>query len=86
MLLVGDSKSGKTSISNRIIETNLSYENKPTVGVDFHVKTFNHEGRAVKLKLWDTAGDDRFKSIVVPYYEKAQFAVAVYAPHNRASF
>ena len=84
--MVGDCKTGKTTISKRITEDGVGFLYEPTVGVDFFVKTLAYEGKSVKVKLWDTAGDGKFKDIVAKYYEKGQFVVVVYATNNRASF
>lgn len=39
-----------------------------TIGVDFEVITVVSKGIQVKLQIWDTGGEEVFKSIVTPYY------------------
>ena len=49
-----------------------------TIGVDFKVKTLEHDVKRVKTQIWDTAGQERFHSIVTSYYRGAQVIILVY--------
>jgi GTPase SAR1 family protein len=40
-----------------------------TIGVDFKIKTLNVDGTKIKMQIWDTAGQDRFKTITETYYK-----------------
>lgn len=57
-----------------------------TVGVEFGSRTIDVAGRQVKLQCWDTAGQDRFRSIVRCYYRGTAGALLVYDITRRASF
>jgi len=48
-----------------------------TIGVDFDVKTINIDDKALKMQLWDTAGQDRFRSITTSYYRGAHAILIV---------
>lgn len=86
ILLIGDSSVGKTSILLRYIDNTYSGEFQATIGVDFKVSTVKINSKVIKLQLWDTAGQDRFKNIVASYYRGAQGIFIVYDMTNRISF
>ena len=57
-----------------------------TIGVDFKIKTVEHNGMVVKLQIWDTAGQERFRTIAGSYYKGAQGIIIVYDITSRKSF
>jgi Ras-related protein Rab-1A len=86
ILLIGDSSVGKTSILLRYTDNKFIGEFQATIGVDFKVATKNIDNKVLKLQLWDTAGQDRFKNIVSTYYRGAQGIFIVFDVTNRVSF
>jgi Ras-related protein Rab-1A len=86
VLLIGDSSVGKTSVLLRYVDDKFNAEFQTTIGVDFKVSTFAMEGKSVKLQLWDTAGQDRFKNIVASYYRGAHGILLMFDITNAASF
>jgi len=80
ILLIGDSKSGKTAIAQRFGHNEFEQEYIPTIGVDFKTKNFEIQNQnstsfggkqLVRLQLWDSSGDDRFKTVTGCYYRGA---------------
>ncbi len=59
---------------------------KCTIGVDFLMKSVIIKGQTVKLQLWDTAGQEKYKSMVSSYYRGANVALIVFDITNRQSF
>merc|ERR1711879_190588 len=57
-----------------------------TVGVEFGSRTVDIVGKLIKLQCWDTAGQDRFRSIIRSYYRGAAGALLVYDITRRDSF
>ena len=86
VLLIGDSSVGKTSVLLRYVEDTFNHEFQTTIGVDFKISTFQLNGKIIKLQLWDTAGQDRFKNIVASYYRGAHGIVLAFDITNHASF
>jgi len=43
-------------------------ENDPTIGVEFGAKTITSKGKVIKLQIWDTAGQESFRSITRSYF------------------
>lgn len=56
LVFVGDQAVGKSSIITRFIKDQFDSTHNPTVGIDFVSKNLNIGGTAVRLQLWDTAG------------------------------
>lgn len=77
-IFLGDQGVGKTSILNRF--ANETYENnyKATIGLDFHTKNVLIEKKEVRLILYDTAGQEKFKSLIPMYLRDAKIIILVY--------
>lgn len=58
---------------------------QPTVGIDFLVKNVTHKGKTFRLQLWDTAGQQRFRSLIPNYLKDAKCALIVIDVTSRAS-
>ena len=58
---------------------------KPTVGIDFLVKNVTYHNKNYRLQLWDTAGQQRFRSLIPNYLKDAKCALIVIDTTNRAS-
>ena len=86
VVFVGDAGVGKTQIINKFVKNKFSNDYKPTIGVDFYFKTINSNGKIIKLQLWDTAGQKKFKTITKSYYKGAHLIVFVYAIDNENTF
>lgn len=78
ILIVGDSTVGKTSVLVRYVDDVFNSEFQTTIGVDFKVSTLQIEGKIVKLQLWDTAGQDRYRNIVSSYYRGAHGVILMF--------
>ena len=85
-IIVGDSSVGKSSLLYRYTEQDWNPHYIATIGVDFKVMTFERDSKIVKLQLWDTAGQDRFRTIVHTYYRGAHAVLLVFAVDDRESF
>jgi small GTP-binding protein len=57
-----------------------------TIGVEFGARMINIEGKQIKLQIWDTAGQEAFRSITRSYYRGAAGALLVYDITRRDTF
>ncbi len=57
-----------------------------TIGVDFKIKTMQIQDKTIKLTLWDTAGQDRFRTITSNYYKGSDGVIFAYSISDRNSF
>eukprot|EP01017_Pseudomicrothorax_dubius_P043253 TRINITY_DN716_c0_g7_i1.p1 TRINITY_DN716_c0_g7~~TRINITY_DN716_c0_g7_i1.p1 ORF type:complete len:226 (-),score=26.83 TRINITY_DN716_c0_g7_i1:71-748(-) len=71
VVLIGDSAVGKSSILIRFTDNTFTEYYKNTIGVDFKIKSLQLDNRLVKLQIWDTAGQEQFKTITSSYYKGA---------------
>ena len=86
LLMIGDSSVGKTSLVVRYDEDSFSTMFMTTIGVDYRDKLITLEGRDIKLQIWDTAGQESFRSITRSYYRGAAGALLVYDITRRETF
>ena len=90
MLLLGDSGVGKKSFVNRYFEGTMtpSYqtESMNTLGVDFKINTIEIKGHTIKIQVWNTAGQERFRTITSSYYKGAHAILVFYDCTDQASF
>lgn len=69
LILVGDSGVGKTSIILRYTEQVYNLHVSTSIGVDFKSKLINVKNIKVKLLIWDTAGQEKFRGIIPTVYK-----------------
>ncbi|KAL5255912.1 hypothetical protein ACHWQZ_G011210 [Mnemiopsis leidyi] len=86
LLLVGDSGVGKSCLMVRYSDDLYSGTYISTIGVDFKVKTVMHDGCTIKLMIWDTAGQEKFRSMTASYYRDAHGVMVVYDVTDPTSF
>ncbi|KAL4426472.1 hypothetical protein ABPG74_004478 [Tetrahymena malaccensis] len=86
ILLIGNSGVGKTCMLMRYSENQFTYNFYNTIGVDFKIKALRLEDKNIKLQIWDTAGQDRFRTITCSYYRGAHGILIVYDITERESF
>jgi len=86
LILIGNSGVGKSSILQRYMNKTFEESYKCTIGVDFLMKSIEVKGKTVKLQLWDTAGQEKYKSMVSSYYRGANVALVVFDITSRSSF
>lgn len=86
IVIIGDSKSGKTSLVNRYCDDHFSSSFITTIGIDFKIKTIEVNGIKVKVQLWDTAGQERFRTLTKTYWRGANGVILVFDCSNRESF
>jgi small GTP-binding protein len=86
VIVIGDSQVGKTKLAIRFADGVYTAESMTTIGVDFKDKTVNLDGTVYKLQIWDTAGQEKFRTITESYYRRARGALIVYDVSNLDSF
>ena len=85
VILVGNSAVGKTAIINEYIYGSSSTDG-PTVGVDFFAKSIKKGQEMIRMQIWDTAGQEKFHSLIPSYIRNSTVAVFVYDITCRESF
>ena len=86
-IIVGDSGVGKSCILMRFCQGSFTARHDVTIGVEFASRIVQvEEGINCKLQVWDTAGQEAFKSITRSYYRGAICCCLVYDITRRNSF
>jgi small GTP-binding protein len=85
-IIVGNSAVGKTCLLLRFDEDRFKVICDHTVGVTFSSKMVKIEGQDVKLQIWDTGGQEIFRSITRSYYRDSACAIIVYDITDKSSF
>ena len=86
IIMIGDSTVGKTSLLYHFVNDTQIYKPDTTIGVDFGCKIIKILDNEVKLQLWDTSGQEKFRSITRCYYRSAAGCVLMFDITNRISF
>lgn len=86
IIIIGESNSGKTTLTKSYIN-NMYVDNKiSTIGVDFGIKLVDLDGKSIKLQLWDTAGQERFRAISHIYYKNSDAVILLYDISDKDTF
>ena len=86
IILTGDVAVGKTAMINSLLGSKFNDEYEPSIGVDFFSKTLKFKGKQIKLQIWDSAGQEKFRSLIPNYIRGASLIYLVYDITNKNSF
>lgn len=83
--MVGESGVGKSSLTIRFVSNHFKEHGQPTIGASFLSKTLQIQqtGRSIKFNIWDTAGQEKYRSLASLYYRGVDIAIIVYDITNR---
>ena len=88
VVLLGDSGVGKTCIISRYISGAFDQNSPSTNGASYASKiiTFENLNKTISLDIWDTAGQEKYKSLTKFFYKDAAAAILVYDITQKDSF
>lgn len=86
VVIMGESSVGKTCIVSVINTGKCLVNSSSTVGAGFIVKKFDFDGKQIKLSIWDTAGQEKYRSLVPMYFRDMRICILVYAINSLLSF
>ncbi|CAD8200001.1 unnamed protein product [Paramecium pentaurelia] len=85
-IIIGDSGVGKSCLLLQLLDKRFRQKHEVTIGVEFGAKPIEVDDLNIKLQVWDTAGQEAFKSITRTYYRSAAGALIVYDVTKKESF
>ena len=85
-ILIGDSTVGKTCFLTRYFKNQFNVTFLSTIGIDKEIKYVKVKNDTYKMTLWDTAGQDRFKSLPKKYYQNADGVLLLYDVTSEDTF
>ena len=78
IMVIGESKVGKTSVIKKYTQNKFGGVYLTTVGVDFQDKIINIDDKKIRLQIWDTAGQERFRNITKNYFNSSNGFLLIY--------
>ncbi len=85
VIILGDSYVGKSSLINRLIN-NKFVELSNTLSIEYHTYVISINGYKIRMQIWDTAGQEKFNSLISNYYKNTDVAIFVYSIDKEESF
>ncbi len=86
VIIIGDAGVGKSCILYRATSGEFKETYEVTIGAGFSAFTVRYHGKTIKLQIWDTAGQENFKSMIRVFYKGAHAAVLVYDVTRQETF
>ena len=86
ILTLGDTLVGKSSIVLRFSVNRFDDNQLATIGIDYKTKYIKVKDASVKVLLWDTAGQEKFRNIARQYYKGANGVLLIYDVCDRKSY
>ena len=86
MIVIGDAGVGKSCLTNRATKDKFLSDYSPTVGFEFLTYTTRIDNKIIKLQIWDTCGQEVYRSLITNFYRNASLAMIVYSITSRESF
>ena len=87
IVLLGESMVGKSSIVHRVCDGKFIEHLSPTISIEyFNYTTRVNKDLIIRMQIWDTAGQEKFDSIVKQYYQSSDFGIYIYAIDDLQSF
>ena len=86
LIFLGDQGVGKSCILNRFMNDTFTEEYQATIGLDFQSKNVQIDNQDIHLLLYDTAGQEKFRSLIPMYTRDANIILLVYEVTSKDSF
>ena len=79
IIVIGDSGVGKSSLTTKAIKNYFEECYNTTVGFEFFTLTLRIQDKLIKLQIWDTCGQEIYKSLISSFYRNSSLAMMVYS-------
>ena len=79
IILIGDSSVGKSCLTIRATKNVFQNNYQPTIGFEFCNLNLKIKEKKIKLQIWDTCGQEKFRSLITNYYRNSSLAIIVYS-------
>ena len=87
LIIIGDSSVGKSSITARASKNIFENYYSATVGFEFFTLLYKvNTQNVIRLQIWDTCGQEEYRSLIQNFYRNASLAILVYSIDNKTSF
>jgi small GTP-binding protein len=86
VIVLGNSGVGKSSLVLKGVKNEIPKKINPTIGFEYFTYSIKIDDQIVKLNIWDTCGQEIYKSLVMNFYRNSSLAIVVYAINDKLSF
>ena len=86
VLTIGDKTVGKSSIIIKYIDNKFDENIKSTLGIDYKTKIIQKGDNLIKVTIYDTAGEEKYRHLIKNYYNGSNGILLIYDITNRNSF
>jgi small GTP-binding protein len=86
VIVIGDSGVGKSCLTNKATKNIFEEDYNATVGFEFFTFNIKIDKKVIKLQIWDTCGQELYRSLITNFYRNTSLAIIVYAINNEESF
>ena len=86
IIIVGDSGVGKSCFLKRAAQRKFSESYQATIGFEFLLMYYDVNGIKIKLQIWDTCGQEMYRSLIQGFYRNTALTVLIYAVNEQKSF
>ena len=86
LIIIGDSGVGKSSLLKRAVQNKFDSNYQATIGFEFLLMHFKVNDLKIKLQIWDTCGQEMYRSLVQGFYRNTSLAIIVYDISSKKSF
>ena len=86
IITLGNPGVGKTSIIQRFVEDDFNANQLSTLGISYSFKVIKIEEKNIRLKLIDTGGQEKYRSLAVSYFRHVDVVLFVFDLNNKSSF
>ena len=86
IIIIGDSGVGKTCITNQAIKNIFSDKYQATIGMEIYSLFIKIDNKIVKFQIWDTCGQEMYRSLITNFYRSSSLAILVYSINQKESF
>ena len=86
IIVIGDSFVGKSCLAMKATKGIFEDNYTPTVGFEFFTFFVKIEDSNLKLQIWDTCGQETYRSLISSFYHNSSLAMLVYSIDNKNSF
>ena len=86
IIVIGDSSVGKSCLTTQAVRNNFEEFYTATIGFEFLTFNIRINNNVLKLQIWDTCGQEVYKSLITNFYRNSSLALIIYAINNLDSF
>ena len=86
IIVLGDPGVGKSCLTSRALKDKFEDKYAPTIGFEFLTYTAIIDSKIIKLQIWDTCGQEMYRSLIANFYRNASLAMMVYSINSKESF